>query len=43
MLMTLCLPHMALFHWQPTSHQHIIEFWVNPFKTQNKLIFYPTT
>ena len=31
---------MALLHWQPMPHQHIIGFFflVNLFKAQNKLI-----
>ena len=38
MLRTLFSPHMALLHWQPIPHQHIIDFWVSLFKAQNKLI-----
>ena len=34
---------MALLHWQFRPHQHIINFWINLFKTQNKLISYSTT
>ena len=34
---------MALLQWQFTPHQHIINFWINLFKTQNKLISYSTT
>ena len=43
LLRTIFSAHMALLHWQPMPHQHIIIFWVNLFKSQNKLISHSTT
>ena len=43
LLRTVFSAHMALLHWQPMPHQHIIIFWVNLFKAQNKLISHSTT